>query len=812
MSEPLRFGRFELRPDERRLLMDGEPVSLGARAFDVLLALVERRDRTVPKSELLDLVWPGLVVEENNLPVQVSSLRKILGGQAIATVAALGYRFTLPIAPSGAVSLLQASPRHNLPPQLTSFIGHEEDLEEYPALLDQTRLLTLTGIGGCGKTRLALKLAERMLPSFPDGVWYVDLAPVMDAERVALTIATTLGLREEKDRPIADTLCNRLAGRRSLLVLDNCEHLADACADLIRPLLGAVADLHVLVASREGLGIPGERALTVRSLSVPAREAKADRLSLAGFEAGRLFIERAQQVVPKFSLTDETAETVGEICRRLDGIPLAIELAAARVRMLSVEEIRARLDDRFRLLTGGSKAAFGRQQTLLTAIRWSYDHLAPDERQALNRLAVFVGGWTLAGATRVVGGTQDEYEMLDLLTRLADESLVTMHSAADGTTRYSMLETVRQYAHDRLTEAGESEAIRNRHLEFYIALAEEAEPALEGEEAEPALDGSVQSACLARLDSERDNLLAAHAWCDDRRDGTDLGLRLVCALQRYLVLRGFFALGHRLVMEALARTEAQVSGLARCRALWNASEVCFFMGRYQEAKAYCEKSLAMAREIGDEGRVAEALRLLAYDEFSLEDRAMARAHFEQALALSRRLGNSRQIGRALTGLADLYRAEGDLVNAETLYTEALLLGRQRGDSFSIVNNLINLAMTLIGLGAAARTKDMLREGFAIANDLGLKKDGGVLLMGTAGLAAFVGDWDSGARLHGATQALLEQMNYHIERADALFLAPLVSRAREALGAEAFAEAESAGRTLSYEQAIAEARAWLNTEL
>lgn len=803
MSEPLRFGRFELRPGERRLLMDGEPVSLGARAFDVLLALVERRDRTVPKSELLDLVWPGLVVEENNLQVQVSGLRKILGGQAIATVAALGYRFALPIAPSDGASRLQASPRHNLPLQLTSFVGHEEDLDEYAALVDQTRLLTLTGIGGCGKTRLALKLAERMLPSFLDGVWYVDLAPVLDAERLALTVATALGVPEEKDRLIADTLCNRLAGWHSLLVLDNCEHLADACADFTRRLLDAVPELHVLAASREGLGLPGERALTVRSLSVPAREPTLDRVALAGCEAVRLFIERAQQVVPKFSLTDETAEAVGEICRRLDGIPLAIELAAARVRMLSVGEIHARLDDRFRLLTGGSKAAFGRQQTLLAAIRWSYDQLAPDEQQVLNRLAVFVGGWTLSGATRVVGETRDEYEMLDLLTRLADVSLVAMHSEADGTTRYSMLETVRQYANDRLTEGGESDTIRNLHLEFYLALTEEAEPALEGPE---------QSAWLARLDSERDNILGAHAWCDSGGDGTELGLRLVSALQRYLIQRGFFALAHRLVMEALARPKTQISGLAHCRALWNASEVCFFMGRYREAKAYCEKSLAMAREIGDEGRVAEALRKLAYDELSLGERAMARSHFEEALALSRRLGNDRQLAWALSGLAELYRAEGDLVNAETLYTESLSISRQRADRIFVASALANLALTSLALGAAERARDMLLEGFAIADDLRLKKYGVALLIGAAGLAAFAGDWECCARLHGATQAASEEMNYRVEPADALILAPLVERAQEALGAEAFAERESAGRTLAYEQAVAQARAWLNTQL
>src|SRR5467141_3501702 len=522
-----RFGGFELQPNQRRLLEDGRPVVLGDRAFDVLLALVERAGRLVPKDELLDLVWPGLVVEENNLQVQVSALRKILGAAAIATSAGRGYRFTLELMPDGESSSSPVAKRHNLPQQLTSFIGHEDELDEYAALLGQTRLLTLTGIGGCGKTRLAIKLAERVLQSFPDGVWYVDLAPLLDAERVALTVATTLGIREEKDRPIVDTLCGRLAGQRTLLVLDNCEHLTAACAALVQRLISATPGVRVLAASREGLGVPDERAVTVRSLE-------------AG-EAARLFVERAQLSLPKFSLADDTADAVAEICRRLDGIPLAIELAAARVKILSVEEIRARLDDRFRLLTGGSRAALARQQTLLATIQWSYDHLAPDQRQLLRRLSVFVGGWTLGGAVRVAGEQLDEYAVLDLLGRLVDQSLVTTHRVEGGTTRYSMLETVRQYAHDRLNEAGEGEATRNRHLEFYVALAEEAQPELVGRD---------QSAWFARLDPERENFLAAHGWCDRAEGLAELGLRLVFPLKMYLLHRGLVALGHGVTVEA----------------------------------------------------------------------------------------------------------------------------------------------------------------------------------------------------------------------------------------------------------------------
>ena len=259
-----RFGRFVVQPRERRLLVDGQPVTAGPRAFDVLLLLIERAGQLVTKDELLEGVWPKLIVEENNLQVQVSALRKILGQEAIATIPGRGYRFTPEIARVDESSSPPVSQRHNLPQQLTSFIGHEEDLDEYTALLERTRLFTLTGIGGSGKSRLAIKLAEQVIPSFPDGVWYVDLAPLLDAERVALTVATALGVREESGRPVIDVLCSHLARQRALLVFDNCEHLAAACATLARQVINAAAGVYVLATSREGLGVPGERVVTVR--------------------------------------------------------------------------------------------------------------------------------------------------------------------------------------------------------------------------------------------------------------------------------------------------------------------------------------------------------------------------------------------------------------------------------------------------------------------------------------------------------------------------------------------------------------------
>jgi non-specific serine/threonine protein kinase len=794
-----RFGPFELQPNQRRLLNDGQPVELGQRAIDVLLALVERAGELVTKDQLLGLVWPGVVVEENNLQVQVSALRKILGTAAIATTAGRGYCFTLELTPRSESSSLPETPRHNLPSQLTSFIGHDDDLEEYAALLEQTRLLTLTGIGGCGKTRLAVELAKRVLQSFPDGVWYVDLASLMDAERVALTVATMLGIREENDRSIVETLCGRLAGQCALLVLDNCEHLAAACAALVQQLTAGAPRVRVLAGSREGLGIPGERAITVRSLSFPP-PAKRDLRAVEEYEAVQLFADRAQLAVPKFSLTHDTADAVAEICRRLDGIPLAIELAAARVKILSVEEIRTRLDDRFRLLTGGSRTAMGRQQTLLATIQWSYDHLAPSEQRLLQRLSVFLGGWTLSGAVHVAGEPKDEYAVLDLLSRVADQSLITTHRVDGGTTRYSMLETVHQYAQDRLHEAGEDETARNRHLEFYVALAEEAESELVGPE---------QRAWFARIDQERENLLAAHAWCDHAKNGDELGLQLVFALRQYLVHRDLIALEHRLATEALARPGAQGRSLARCRALWLAGDAGYFMGRYGEAKDHGETSLSIAKEIGDRGREAEAHRLLGWVFGALGSWATAKEHMRESLALSRRLGNKRQLSKALSGLADLRLAEAKLDAARVLYDEALALDRERGDLASVGINLSNLAMTSISLGLSDRARGLVREGLAIAEEIESKRIGAVHLSCSAGLAASLCEWKCAAWFFGASEALWAQMGFHRERADEAFLTPVIAQTRGALGDPAFTAAESAGRSLSYEEAIAQARAWLD---
>ena len=799
MARAYRFASFELRPNQRQLLADGHPVALGDRAFDVLLALVERAGQLVTKDELLALVWPNLVVEENNVQVQVSTLRKVLGVGAIATVAGRGYRLTLEIEPASESSSSPVAKRQNLPHLLTSFIGHEEDLDEYAILLGETRLLTLTGIGGCGKTRLAIELAERALSSFPDGVCYVDLAPLLDTERVALTVATLLGIRDENDRPIVDTLCDRLASQHKLLVLDNCEHLGAACAALVQRVIGAAPGVRVLATGREGLGVPGERTVTVRSLSFPPPGSKLDARAVDACEAVRLFVERARLSVPKFSLGDDSRDAVTEICRRLDGIPLAIELAAARVKMLSVEEIRARLDDRFRLLTGGSKTAMARQQTLLATIQWSYNHLAPDQQQLLQRLSVFVGGWTLSGAVNVAGESPDEYAMLDLLSRLVDHSLILTHRVEGGTTRYSMLETVRQYALDRLEEANELKETRVRHANFFVAFATDTYASV--------IETEDLAGWIERMAPDHENVLAAHAACGLQEELVGAGVRLVGSMARFWEYKGMFGLGCRLVAEALGRPGADAPSPARCDALNGLGQLELFLGRYDEGAQRCLEALAIARALGDKPRIADALQLLGCMGNARGALSEARGYLEEGLQLAVGLDATR-LSRTRHMMGELLRREGDLAGAERLYLENLAQSRVRGRRSSTQSALVCLGLVAAQRGSATQLLGYLAEVMRSVEVNVEQRVGIVWLELCAALASLEETWHLAARFHGAAETLAFRIDLHHEPVDSIAIDPLVRRARAAVGDAVYAAAYAGGRAMSPPEVHAEVRAWL----
>ena len=795
MAHIYRFGQVEIRPSERTLLVEGRPAPLGARAFDVLLALIDHRDRVVTKNELFDKVWPGLVVEENNLHVQISTLRKVLGAQCVATIPGRGFRFTPELESSDAPTCALPARRHNLPAQLNSFIGREREIVEVKALLQASRLVTLTSTGGTGKSRLSLQVAYDLLGEYPDGIWLVELAPISDEQRVPQAVASVLGVKEDAGRPVIEALIRYVRERRILLILDNCEHLVRPCAELAKQLLQAGPGVKILASSREHLRIGGEAAYHVPALAVPgAREAVACE-ALAKYEAVRLFIDRAVAVQPGFRVTDQNCTPVAEICRRLDGIALAIELAAARVQTLPVEQIAARLDNRFRLLTGGDSTALPRQQTLRASIDWSYDLLEIPERELLRHLAVFAGGWTLDAAEAVgAGGDVAQDAVMDLLTNLVEKSLVALD--ADGE-RYRLLETVRQYALELLHASGEEDAVRTRHLDYYLALVEKARPELVG----PA-----QNRWIARLDQERENLLSAHAWCEHAPGGVERGLDLAASVKNYWIMRGLISFGHRVVGEALARPGPRTP--ARGRALFAAGQLGFFVGRYGEAQKHLEESLAIARELGDQRRIAGALQPLGMACLGQGHFATARAHLEEALALERELGDKRNLAAAMNALAQLHRIEGGLDTAELLYRNVLDIARETDDRESRAIGLLNLAMVAISRRAAEDARDMLVEVSEIAEATGSHRVGLSLLEVGAGLASLNSEWDRAARLFGAAEAQNATTGLHRDPADEAFLAPLMDKVRNALGPATFAATEEAGRAMSYADTMAEAREWL----
>ncbi len=695
-----------------------------------------------------------------------------------------------------ALRSLAATP-NNLPQQVTSFVGRERELGEVRKALGGTRLLTLCGAGGIGKTRLSLQLAADVLDDYPDGVWLVELAPLNDERLVAQAVASVVGVKEEAGRPVLEALVKYVADQRMLLMLDNCEHLVGACADLASQLLRSGRELRIIASSRERLHVDGETVYPVPALGVPDARASNDAQALAQYEAVRLFSERASAALPSFKLTPHNSAAVIDICRRLDGIPLALELAAARTRALSVENIALHLSDRFRLLTTGNRTALPRQQTLRALIDWSYELLDERERTLFHRLAVFAGGWTLEAAEVIgAGGNIDTTGVVDLVSALVEKSLVTVDAEQD---RYGLLETMRQYAQQRLDESGEGDEARSRHLNFYLGLAETARPALAGPE---------QALWLGRLDLERENLLAAHTWCDRALIGKEAGLRLVHAIKPYCGIRGLLGLGYRVTVEALRRYDSHEASAMHSQGLFNAGQIALWMGRYADAEGYLEKSLAIARAIGDKGRIARVLQPLGAVALAQGNLADGRRHSEEALFLAEELGNQRELAAAINALAQFDRMVGNLDSAEPLYEKALALARTLGDREFVAVGLLNLAMVAIGRGTAGRAVAMLLDVIAIAEEIGSKPAGQSVLEVCSGLACLSQAWEVTARFYGMAEAQAGYTGIRRDAADEAFLRPQLAKARQAMGAPSFAAAESAGRALTYQEALKESKSWL----
>lgn len=605
---------------------------------------------------------------------------------------------------------------NNLPVRPSSFLGRERELAELQARLAQTRLLTLSGVGGLGKTSLALQAAAECLDDYPDGLWFVDLAPLTEAALVAPTAAAALGLREEPGRDLVDTLTAYLRDRRLLLILDNCEHLIEACAALAGRLLRHCPKLRILATSREALNVDGEMLWRVPPLALPGAgegkgragtrwvaepgapfkagvtrvggevEAGEDGDPVADLlrsEAAALFVERARQVAPGFSLSSRNVAAVAEICRRLDGIPLAIELAAARVPMLPPEKIAERLDQSLRLLSKGRRDARQHQATLQAAIAWSHDLCTADEQRLFRRLAVFHGGWTAEAAEAICADTQlDAWDILNLLTRLAERSLVETEEDEAGAPRQRLLETIRQFASQQW-EGSEDDrgALREAHLVWYGKLA------LSGD---AGLKGAEQADWLRRLEAEHDNLRAAIEWAAEAGTTAE-GLRLAGHLWRFWHLRGYVSEGRRHLERLLACADAESDAAAFAAALHAAGTLAVLQGDLAAARERLERCLGMRRELGDLDGILNTLNNLAMVANQSGDNVVARRILEEKLEIARRVEDGWAVALTLENLAVADRDEGAFERSRANLHEAMKLWRSLGDKRMEARALLQLA-------------------------------------------------------------------------------------------------------------------------
>jgi len=692
-----------------------------------------------------------------------------------------------------ALRSLESSP-NNLPLEVTSFVGRERDVAGVRDLVERGRLTTITGMGGLGKTRLAVHVAAEMQDSFPDGVWLAELADIADARLVPQALAGVLGVKEERERAMAEVIAAHAASRTLLIVLDNCEHVLEACSSLAQRLLRAGRGVRILATSREPLHVQGESVYVLPALDVPNLRAPFEPSFLMRNPAARLFVERARAARADFELTDANGAEVAAICHRLDGIPLALELAAARVRSLTPAALAERLKDRFRMLKGGDRTAAARQQTLRALIDWSHDLLDPPERALLAQLSVFAGGWTLEAAESVCACGEGE-EVMDLLSRLVEKSLV-IHDAQAG--RYRLLETVRQYAQERLAESGRTGAVRARHLDHFCAVAQAAQSQLSGSEA---------PRWIALLDVERDNVMAALAG---GLDAPPLPQRMALAnrMKRYWFHRGFLQVGLHVALDLLAEGADAAADPERSRTLFTAGQLQFLLGRYADARESMGRSLDMARRLHDDAAIPALLQSLGMAAQGEGDVGAARGYLEEALDFARRGGEKRRVAAAMNALAQLEIAAGETRRARPLLEEVVALSREEGDSETAAIGLLNLAIAAIECGAPADASSHLLAAERLAAQVGSMRLEQSLLEVCAGLAATREDAVRAARFYGAAESQAGRTGLRRDPADEAFLVPLIRRARAALGDERFEREAAAGFGLAAPDAAEEVRAWL----
>ncbi|MEM7163844.1 MAG: tetratricopeptide repeat protein [Planctomycetota bacterium] len=642
---------------------------------------------------------------------------------------------------------------NNLPAQLTTFVGRRRQLEQTLECLTHTCLLTLTGTGGSGKTRLGLEVARRNLGAFPDGVWLVEFASLQDEGLVPRTIASVLGLKEDPGRSVVETLMDYLKGKQLLFVFDNCEHMIEPISKIVSQLMLTYPDLKIIASSREAFNVPGEQIYHVEPMELPDLDHLPPVGELADNEAVALFVERARALKSSFELTEQNAAAVAQVCQSLDGIPLALELAAARIRVLSVNDIAERLADRFRLLRGGNKMALPHQKTLRAAIDWSYDQLDEQEQALLRRFAVFVGGWTLDSAEQVCSDDEiEDYEVLDLLANLVDKSLVEVTAVADGEhelTRYRSLETIRQYAWEKLDECGESAAMVERHGAYFLQLAGQADEKLAGPE---------QAQWFDLLELERGNTRAAlQRFLADSADGGGNALQLVALLGHYWLVRGHWTEGRSFTSDALELSAATSGNNPRASALSCLGKLAMMQGDLSTSRLAFDEALRIRRELGDPSGIASALNDVAVVDRREGDLSGARVRLEESLDIARQLSDRKKTGVALSNLGLVALSQGDNDAAGDYYDEALGIFRELGDQQGIAVCLQSCGSVAYGREDFAAAATLYREALDISRSVGNRRTERNLLSNLGLVAHLAGRLDEARQFHEESVALQREL-------------------------------------------------------
>jgi len=814
-----------------------------AMAFGAAVALTLPSDDVTP---LLPQIVAGVgwLMRSGASPSSLATADSVADSNALSLTTADSNALSISPTASDTPSTtprIDVSPSAPAPPPLptppTPLVGREREVATLTRMArrPETRLITLTGPGGVGKTRLALQVAAELREDFVDGVAFVALSPLADARLVPTTIAHAIGIAEEGDSRPLESLKAVLGPRNELLVLDNYEQVIEA-APIVADLLAYCPQLTALVTSRGPLRLRGEHEVAVPPLTIPDMAHPPDLESLGRYAAVALFVARAQEVKADFELTAATAPAVAQICARLDGLPLAIELAAARVRLFTPPALLARLSRRLTVLTGGARDLPERQRTLRATIDWSYNLLRAEERTLLARLGVFAGGGNL-DAVETVCDPEGTLDALSAVEALLGQGLLTRVDGA-GEARVAMLDTIGEYARERLAAGGEESEVRGRHADYYLALAEEAEP---------KLTGPTQTQWFARIEGEHDNLRAARGWAHGS-GMVEVGLRIVIALAQFWLIRGYLSEGREWIETLLASAESSATRAelapARARALYEVSAMAYYQGDYDRATAAVDASLTLYREIGDAWGIAAALNIRAAVATGQGDYKQAAELYGESLALRRTLGDTRDIAVSLNNLGNvalwqgdydratalheeslgLFRAIGEQVGMATvlnslgivavarddrgrataLYEESLALARELGDKRGAANALNNLGDLTLAEGDGARARTLLADGLALFRDAGDKPAATLGLVSSANAAHARGQSARAARLLGAVSAAREAMGAQWSATQQGAFDDLTTTVRTALGDEAFEPAWAAGRALSLERAIDEA--------